>query len=240
VTFLAALVVPSNWPGNETGDGSNTTGATPVPLNVTESGLLLALVSMVNIAAGWAPTAVGLRTRFNAQVLSEPRLATLRQVDEGATAYGVPDATEIEMKLIADPPMFFTVTVRNALAVSTTTFPKFTEFAETVICARATVDESSVKAAKGQTTDTAATRVLREECIHDSTSCGLHHSQWVLPAERRKEPGPAARNEYRCFNCASAGVQISQPRLMSLQGRQVGSRLCTQKRRCRAVEAAQP
>lgn len=100
--------------------------------------------------------------------------------------------TEIELKLTADPPMFLRVTVWSALVVLTTTFPKFTEVAETVVCARATAEKSRLKAGIHAI---AARHDLRKELhpLFDIVRSPL--SKWVLPAERRKEQGLAAPKE---------------------------------------------
>jgi hypothetical protein len=58
VTFFAALVVPTFWGAKVRLDGVTDTGTTPVPVKVTDCGLLFALSEIVS-AAVFAPGVTG-------------------------------------------------------------------------------------------------------------------------------------------------------------------------------------
>jgi hypothetical protein len=59
-----------------------------------------------------------------------------------AMAYGPPAVTLSELIVIAAVPVFLRVTILGVLVVLTTTLPKFTEVAETVVCATAKAVEN--------------------------------------------------------------------------------------------------
>jgi len=122
----------------------NAVAFTPVPLSVTVVVGLLAVVLMVSVSAGCVPKAIGLRVRPMAQLAPAANAPGLAHVVDGdpAMAYGPPAVTLSELIVMAAVPVFLRVTVLGALVVLTTTLPKFSAVAETVVCATAKAVEN--------------------------------------------------------------------------------------------------
>lgn len=104
------------------------------PLSDTVCGELGAVVVMVSVPAGCAPSAVGLRVR-NILQLAPAASVGFKHVEAGVIAYGVPVVTLRELMRMEDVPVFFRLTALALLVVFTTTLPKFTDVVVTVVCA---------------------------------------------------------------------------------------------------------
>jgi hypothetical protein len=147
--LLAALVWLSGTFPKAIEAADKAVGLTPVPLNATVCGLLVELLVMVSEPAGCAPKAVGLRVMPILQVapaLSEPELGHGADA-AAARAYGPPAVTDKELIEMAEEPVFLNPTEWTAPVVPTTTLPKFTNVAETVVWAMAAAEENRLNIA---------------------------------------------------------------------------------------------
>lgn len=120
-------------------------GSTPVLLKLTVCGLLVELLVMVSVPAGCAPGIVGVSCTITVQLAPEASAGVIKHVDEELIEYGEPALTVSEVRLTEDAPVFLNVTVCDALAVPTTTFPNGTDAGETVVCPKAAAEVNRPK-----------------------------------------------------------------------------------------------
>jgi hypothetical protein len=102
-------------------------GAPPIPVRLTDCGLLLALSEMV-IEAVRVPAAVGLNTTLIAQLVPAARLAPQEFVCEKSPLFA--PVTAIERFRSVDPPPFVTVTTCAGVATPTGDVPNVRDVLE--------------------------------------------------------------------------------------------------------------
>ena len=117
VTILAALVFPTLVAGKFKLEGVTVTGRIPVPVKLTDCGLLLALSVMASVA-DLAPTAPGVKTTLTVQVRPAPRVPP-HVVPDLAKSLAFAPVKEAPESVKAVGSLFLIVTVFAALVVPT-------------------------------------------------------------------------------------------------------------------------
>ena len=136
-------MVPTGTFPKFTAVADSAVGFTPVPLRATVwVPPTVAVLLMVSVPADCTPRTVGLRLRMTLQWAPFASVVVDRHVDDEAMEYGAPAVTETELRLMELVPVFVKVTVWGELVVPTTTLPKATDVAETLVCAAELVEKT--------------------------------------------------------------------------------------------------
>lgn len=115
VTVFAALVVPTFEAGYFSAAGVTVTGRIPVPVKLTDCGLLLALSAMVSVA-DLAPTAPGAKTMLTVQDAFTFSVVP-HVVADCVKSLGLAPTTVHEMPATTTPVLLFSVTFLAALVL---------------------------------------------------------------------------------------------------------------------------